>query len=83
MTENVQNKKPHNIEELKRLKQAKKEAKKRMNTKPQVEQVAPPKVIEREFATIPDQGALTTILGDVRVMTFNVRPVQLAFDYWE
>jgi RNA exonuclease NGL2 len=73
MTENMQSKKPNNIEELKRLKLAKKEAKKRLNAKPQVEQVAPPKVLEREFAIVPDQDMLTTVLGNVRVMTFNVR----------
>lgn len=69
----VHPKKPNNIDELRRLKQAKKEAKKRLNSKPQVEQLPPGKVFERSFATVPDQPMLDTISGNIRVMTFNVR----------
>lgn len=66
-------KKPSNIDELRRLKQAKKEAKKKLNSKPQVQQSPPGKVHERSFATVPDQPALDKKSGELCVMTFNVR----------
>lgn len=65
-------KKPSNIEELRRLKQAKKEAKKKLNSKPQVEQSPPGKVYQRSFATVPDQPVLAKNSGEMCVMTFNV-----------
>lgn len=64
-------KKPANLEELKRLKQAKKEAKKLLNAKPQVQQV-PPQVMERVFESVPDSQKLETVVGGIRIMTFNV-----------
>ncbi|CEP18119.1 hypothetical protein [Parasitella parasitica] len=65
-------KKPNNIDELRRLKQLKKEAKKSLNSKPQVEQSPPGKVYERPFAVVPDQPMLESPAGQVRVMTFNI-----------
>ncbi|KAF1805707.1 Endonuclease/exonuclease/phosphatase [Mucor lusitanicus] len=65
-------KKPSNIDELRRLKQAKKEAKKKLNNKPQVQQSPPGKVLERPFATVPDQPALAKHSGEMCVMTFNI-----------
>ncbi|KAL7313457.1 RNA exonuclease ngl2 [Mucor circinelloides] len=65
-------KKPSNIDELRRLKQAKKEAKKKMNSKPQVQQSPPGKVHERSFATVPDQPTLDKKSGELCVMTFNI-----------
>jgi hypothetical protein len=59
-------------EELRRLKLAKKEAKKKQNAKPQAEQELPPKVLERRFTSVPDQPIIKDKLGDLRVMTFNV-----------
>jgi RNA exonuclease NGL2 len=64
-------KKPSNLEELKRLKLAKKEAKKKQNTKTQVQQI-PPKVLERQFEKVPNAQLLENKAGQVRVMTFNV-----------
>lgn len=64
-------KKPANLEELKRLKQAKKEAKKLLNAKPQVQQV-PPQVMERVFESVPDSQKLETVVGGIRIMTFNM-----------
>lgn len=74
----IRPKKPNNIDELRQLKQAKKEAKKKLNSKPQTEQSPPGKVFERSFATVPDQPTLDTISGNIRVMTFNVR-IRIAF----
>jgi RNA exonuclease NGL2 len=72
MSEQVINpKKPTNLEELKWLKLAKKEAKKKLNTKPQVQHV-PPKVLERHFENVPNAQKLESKIGQVRVMTFNV-----------
>ncbi|KAK4518744.1 uncharacterized protein ATC70_008966 [Mucor velutinosus] len=65
-------KKPSNIDELRRLKQAKKEAKKKLNSKPQMKQSPPGKVYERPFATVPDQPALIKKSGEICVMTFNI-----------
>ncbi|KAI7896250.1 Endonuclease/exonuclease/phosphatase [Mucor mucedo] len=62
---------PSNVEELKRLKLAKKELKKKQNAKPQVQSVVP-EVLERVFETVSDQNKLSTIEGNVRVMTFNL-----------
>jgi hypothetical protein len=74
----VNSKKPFNIEELKRLKLAKKEAKKKLNAaKPQVQQV-PPKVLERTFENVPDQVELDTVIGNTRLMTFNVSSLNLS-----
>lgn len=66
----VNSKKPSN-EELKRLKLAKKELQKKQNAKPQVQMVVP-KVLERVFETVPDQKELQVVVGNIRVMTFNV-----------
>lgn len=65
------NKKPNNSEELRRLKLAKKELKKKQNAKPQVQPITP-KVYERVFKSVPDQVQLTAVVGSIRVMTFNV-----------
>lgn len=60
--------KPIDIEELKRLKQAKKEAKKALNqSKPPPP--PPPKPLRRDFIRVNDQGHRHPI----RVMSFNVR----------
>lgn len=64
-------KKPSNLEELKRLKQAKKEAKKLLNSKPQVQQVLP-QVMERVFESVPNCQELERVVGGIRIMTFNV-----------
>ncbi|KAL9538174.1 hypothetical protein MBANPS3_011134 [Mucor bainieri] len=65
-------KKPSNIEELRRLKQAKKEAKKKLNSKAPVQSAPPGKVHERPFAAVPDQPALGQTVGEMCVMTFNI-----------
>lgn len=67
-------KKPANLEELKRLKQAKKEAKKLLNAKQQVQPV-PPQVMERVFELVPNSQKLETVVGGIRIMTFNVSNV--------
>jgi hypothetical protein len=70
MTEIEQSKKPLNIQELKKLKQAKKQAKQKLSeTTPQ----EPPLVVlERSFAEMLNQNKLEEKLGEIRVMTFNV-----------
>lgn len=71
MAEPKENKIFHkNNEELKRLKLLKKEQKK-MNNKPKVPTIVP-QVFERVFENVPDQVQLTTTVGGIRVMTFNV-----------
>lgn len=67
---------PINLEELKRLKQAKKEAKKKLDAakSQQKAQPVPPKVLERVFEVVPHRVILDTVVGEVRVMTFNVGP---------
>lgn len=59
-------------EELKRLKLAKKEAKKKQNVQRHTEQEPTPKVLERQFVPIHDQVPLVDRISDLRVMTFNV-----------
>ena len=66
-----QPRKPTNLDELKRLKLAKKEAKKLLNP-PQVQPV-PLQVMERTFQSVPNAQALDDTLGHIRIMTFNVR----------
>lgn len=70
--------KPSNLEELRRLKLAKKELKKNQNAKPQVQSIIP-KVLERVFETVPDQIKLSTVEGNIRVMTFNVSSSLFSF----
>ncbi|KAI7897576.1 Endonuclease/exonuclease/phosphatase [Cokeromyces recurvatus] len=83
MNDSTNNKKPiqsHpkksiDIEELRRLKQAKKEAKKKLNAaanQNNKQHNEPPKVLERFFATVPYQTSLKVVSGSIRVMTFNI-----------
>lgn len=67
----VNTKIPSNVEELKRLKQAKKELKKQQNAKPQIQSIAP-KVLERVFEDVPDRKDTFETVGSARIMTFNV-----------
>ncbi|KAI9281065.1 Endonuclease/exonuclease/phosphatase [Sporodiniella umbellata] len=59
-------KQPVNIEELKRLKQAKKEAKKAQN-KAQPPSLSPPKVLERPFKELIHSDS-----ESIRIMSFNI-----------
>jgi hypothetical protein len=72
MSEPAHPKKPINMEELKRLKLLKKEAKQKMNAKkPQIQQ-APPKAMERVFENVAPESKLENLVGNLRIMTFNV-----------
>lgn len=84
MPEIESSKKPLNIQELKRIKQAKKEAKKKLHES--LPQEPPLVVLKRSFVDMPDQEPLQEKLGEIRVMTFNVKylqlPVRMHFDSW-
>ncbi|KAI9475600.1 MAG: Endonuclease/exonuclease/phosphatase [Benjaminiella poitrasii] len=66
---------PINIDELRRLKQAKKEAKRKLNATANLNNKPlnlSLKVMERAFTSVPHQTSLKTVSGGIRVMTFNI-----------
>lgn len=70
MPETQTSKIPLNIQELKKIKQAKKEAKKKLSQSlPEEPSLS---VIERPFVDMPNRKELKERLGEIRVMTFNV-----------
>lgn len=70
-----------NNEELQRLKLLKKEQKK-MNNKPKVPTIVP-KAFKRVFENVPDQVQLTTIVGSIRAMSFNVSVYRQHFFFFQ
>lgn len=71
---NKRNALPKNIEELRRLKMEKKEAKRKLNEqqKSKPPQAPPPKPLLRQFKDIPYSKVLSTVSGTLRIMSFNV-----------